>query len=422
MLDAFAFFRMGSDTLKIIHTSDWHLGKMLDGYSRLEEQEQFIDEFSNIVHNQNPDVVIIAGDIFDTANPPARAETLFYDALKKISGNGNRAVIVIAGNHDSPERIEAVQPLAYENGIIIFGMPKSVVNTGKCGNFEIIDAGEGYVEIKIKDEKAVIITLPYPSERRLDEILLEELDEQKMQKSYSDRVSEIFEKLSEKYRDDTINIAVSHLFVLNGQPSESERPIQLGGSYAVELGAFPKNAQYIALGHLHKTQKFDLEGTPIIYSGSPIQYSKSERNNSNCVYLIDVKVSEKASVDKIYLKNYKPIEVWECNNINEAIEKCRVVSGRNVWAYLQIKTDRVLLQEEIKEIRKLKPDVIEIKPIIKNLNEENIEYDSIADKRIDEIFNEFYKCETGTEASGELLDLFLKIANEEEISDETKEA
>lgn len=101
-------------------------------------------------------------------------------------------VLVIAGNHDNPERLSAASPLAYDQGVILLGIPKSIVPTGDFGKFKILDSGEGFFEIEIKGEKAVIIALPYPSEKRLNEIFTAELDEEKRQKSYSERVGEIF--------------------------------------------------------------------------------------------------------------------------------------------------------------------------------------------------------------------------------------
>ncbi|MFD3156293.1 exonuclease SbcCD subunit D [Haloimpatiens sp. FM7330] len=398
--------------MRIIHTSDWHLGKMLEGNSRLSEQEKFIDEFIDIVNKENVDMVIIAGDIYDNSNPPARAEKLFYRALKEICCNGKRAVLVIAGNHDNPERLIAASPLAYEQGIIMLGTPRSTAVKGKCGQFEIVESDEGYFEINMNGEKAVIITLPYPSEKRLNEIISDKLNEEERQKDYSDRIGDVFSELSQKYRDDTINLAVSHLFVLGGESSDSERPIQLGGSLTVAASKIPQKAQYVALGHLHKPQKVKGTKGRVRYCGAPIQYSKSERHNTNCAYIVDLKVGQEADIKEVYFKNYKPIEVWKCESIEEAIDKCKENSEREIWVYLEIKTDRVLLQEEIKEMKKYKKDIIEIKPIIKGQDEEETDFENLTEKSMDEVFKEFYKHEKGIMPSEEVLDLFLSIVDE----------
>ena len=241
--------------MRILHTADWHLGKNLEGHSRLDEQEEFLEDIIKIVNDQKVDLVIIAGDIYDTSNPPARAEKLFYKTLKRMSENGERMILVISGNHDNPERLVAAGPLAREHGIIMVGLPKTVVETGEYGQNMVVDSGEGFVEIKINDESAVILTLPYPSEKRLNEVIYKDMDdEDKNLKSYSDRIKEFFDMGKLKYREDTINLVVSHLYAMDSETSDSERNISLGGSYIVNGSVFPSEAQYIALGHIHKPQ------------------------------------------------------------------------------------------------------------------------------------------------------------------------
>lgn len=406
--------------MRILHTSDWHLGKNLEGFSRLEEQEKFLEDFVEIVKAEAVDLVIIAGDIYDTGNPPARAEKLFYNVLKNISEGGKRGILVIAGNHDNPERLMAASPLAYEHGVIILGTLKTVAEVGNYGEFKVINSGEGFLELEIRKEKAVIITMPYPSEKRLNEIFTEEYDEVLRQKSYSERIGELFNKLAENYRSDTINLAVSHLFVVGGEISDSERSIELGGSFAVESTMLPEAAQYIALGHLHRPQKLKSGGRKIFYAGSPLQYSKSEMNYSKCVYLVDLKPGTEAEVKEIYFKNYKPIEVWKCGSIEDAIERCRENQESDIWVYLEIKTDRHINQAEIKEMKDLRRDIIEIKPIIEGMNSEEFEFDTISERTMGEVFKEFYKLKRNLEPTEELMNLFLKIVQEDE--NETTEA
>lgn len=399
--------------MKILHTGDWHLGKSLEGASRIEEQEKFIEDFIHIVDKNNIDMVIIAGDIYDNSNPPARAEALFYSALRKISDNGNRIVLVIAGNHDNPDRLAAASPIAYEQGVILLGKPKSSAQIGPCGKHRIIDAGEGYVEIQINGEKAVIITIPYPSEKRLNEVLSEGIEEEERQKGYSDRIGELFSTLSEKYREDTINIAASHLFILGGEESDSERQIQLGGSLAVSAMSLPEKAQYVALGHLHRPQMIKAK-TKCMYAGSPLQYSKSEIGYTKSCYIVTVKEGEEAQVETIAFKNYKPIEVWKCSSVEEAIQKCEDNGNREVWVYLEIKTDKFITQEDIKTMKSLKDDILEIRPIIIGEEDENEEFYSVKEKSMEELFRDFYTKQRMIEPNKEIMDLFLNILEQEE--------
>ena len=133
--------------MRILHTADWHLGKNLEGQSRMDEQEQFLNDFVKIVNDNNIDLIMIAGDVYDNSNPPARAEKMFYDTLKRLSGNGERLTLVISGNHDNPDRLVAAGPLAREHGIIMVGTPKTVVSCGEYGNHKVIESGEGFIEV-----------------------------------------------------------------------------------------------------------------------------------------------------------------------------------------------------------------------------------------------------------------------------------
>ena len=403
--------------MKFIHTSDWHLGKSLEGHSRLEEQEQFCDDFVKLVNDNDIDMIIIAGDIYDTSNPPAQAEKLFYKTVSRLANNGERCVLIISGNHDNPERLAAITPLAHEQGIIVLGYPLSSTEKAKYEGFEILEAKEGCLKVEIKGEKATIITLPYPSEKRLNEAIGNPSNDEEAQKTYSERVGELFRELEENFEEDTINIAVSHIFVVGGEGTDSERPIQLGGSLLVEKKDLPTKAQYIALGHLHKPQKAS-HRLNAYYSGSPLQYSKDERSYAKGANIVDLKAGESPIIQSIYFKNYKSIEVFKCNGIEEAIKICEDNRDRNIWSYFEIKTEHVISQSEIKKMKELLDDIIEIRPIITSeYNEEEID---INEKSMGELFKEFYQFSTGLDPRGELMDLFLDIISEEgDLEDET---
>lgn len=402
--------------MRILHTSDWHLGKYLEGQSRLEEQEKFMNDFIDIVERRDIELIIIAGDIYDTSNPPAKAEKLFYESVKALSNDGERIVLIIAGNHDNPERLGSSKPLATEQGIILLGKPKDSAEIGKIGNHEIIDSGEGFLELEINNEKVIIITLPYPSEQRLEEVLSRSGDEKEIAEDYSTRIGEIFSEHSKKYRDDTINLATSHLFIDGSKSTDSERSIQLGGAYTVKSDQLPQNAQYIALGHLHRAQRAGgTENT--YYSGSPIQYSRSEANHEKYVYIVDVKAGETAEIEKVKLKIHKPIEVWKCNGVEEAIKKCEEEKDREVWVYLEIITERLITVSEIKQLKEIKSDILTITPIIGEVEKEEKEED-FREKNIVELFKEFYMSERKVEASKELLDIFEEIISESGEEDE----
>lgn len=405
--------------MRILHTADWHLGKNLEGFSRMDEQEEFLNDFVYIVEDNNIDMIIIAGDVYDSSNPPARAEKMFYDTLKKLSRDGERLTLVISGNHDSPERLVAAGPLARDHGIIMVGTPKTVVPCGEYGKHKVLDSGEGFIELEINGEKSVILTVPYPSERRLNEIIYEGMDdEEEKAKSYSDRIFSLFNSLKKHYRKDTINLAVSHLFAMGSEESGSERSIQLGGTYIVDGSCFPKEAQYVALGHVHKPQIVPGTDKKARYCGSPIHYNKKEINFEKKCFIVDVKAGEECKVNEVKLKVYKPIEIWKCTSIEQAIDKCKENSGRSCWVYLEIETDRYIREDEIKEMKSYKDDILEIMPKINGSDDES-EAENLSEKPFEEVFKEFYKKERDVEPEKEVLDLLLSIVNEEGDDNET---
>ena len=400
--------------MRIIHTSDWHLGKSLENISRMEEQIKFCEDFIALVEEKNADAVIIAGDIYDTYNPSAAAEALFYDTIEKLSCNGKRYVYVIAGNHDNPERLETVNPLVQNKGITILGYPKSIAATGKYSGFEIVEGKEGFTKVKINDEVINIIGMPYPSEKRLNEVIEGYRNEEDMQKSYSQKIGDLFRELEKNYRDDEINIAVSHIFVVGSNISDSERRIELGGSLLVEKDDLPSKSQYTALGHIHRPQRMSKKFNAY-YSGSPIQYSKNERTSSKSVYIVDLEPGKEAVVQEEFVKNYKPIELFKCNGIQEALEVAEKNADKDIFSYFEITTEKSLEAEDIRTLKKTMKNVLEIRPIISGADEfEKKEVVDINRGNIEDFFKDFYKENKGTEPSEDVLNIFRELVSEDE--------
>ncbi len=368
----------------------------------------FLDELCDICEEKKIDILIVAGDVYDNSNPSAEAEKLFYSYLKKLSQNGKRAIVIISGNHDSHTRLTSSSPLAEEFCIIMEGTPKTIINSGNYGDFKINRTFFGGFEIEKNGERAVFVTMPYPSEKSVNEIISESIEEVDFRKSYSDKIKEIFKYREKEFFDDTINIVVGHFFISGGSSSDSERTIQLGGSYAVDGNIFPEKTQYVAMGHLHRPQRIKTNVEHSYYAGSPIQYSKSEIGYSKSVFFAELHPAENPVVEKIYLKNYKPIEIWKSESIEDALTLCEKKKDENCFVFFEIKSDRVFLQSEIKEIRSLKKDIVEIHTILYEKDKEKYYYQSY-DKSISEQFKEFYKDVKGVFPKDELTDLFLDI-------------
>jgi len=403
--------------MRILHTSDWHLGRTLEGRERIDEQEAFIKEICDIAEKEKVDLVLIAGDVFDAPNPPAKAEQLFYQGLYELAAGGRRGVIAIAGNHDSPERLKASDPLAEQLGITLLGLPKdeALVNLTSTNRVKRIKAAPGFLELAVPgcEHSAVISALPYPSEQRLKEILIDKLDENLMQKSYSERVGQFFQEKTKFYRNDSINLCMSHLFVGGSKESDSERPIQLGGSPTVDREMLPlAEAQYIALGHLHRPQRVG-SFEHARYSGSPLSYSFSEAGQAKVVYLVDCLPGQPAQVREVPLTSGRPLVKWEAEHgFAQVVKWCEENRDSKAWIDLIIHVTEPLQASEIKYLKEVRPEIINIRPILPEMTG-SFNRENRISLPVDKLFREFYEKNYHVEPDEELTKLFLQLLEDE---------
>ena len=398
--------------MRVLHTADWHLGRTLEGRSRLAEQEAFLDQLVEIVKEERIDLVLVAGDVYDSVNPPAAAESLYYDALARLSGQGERAVAVIAGNHDHPDRVAAATPLATRHGVTLVGLPLAQAVS---------------VAIPRTGERAVIAALPYPSEARLNELLHAALDEEELRSAYSDRVGNLLRRMSEAFRPDTVNLAMSHLYALGGSESESERPIQVGGAYTVHPSALRVGQQYAALGHLHRPQRVDGDET-IRYSGSPLAYSFSEAGQAKSVVVFDAAPGTAVVPKELFLTCGRPLVRWRsAGGLAEVHRWLDEGRDANAWIELELELDEALTMEQIAALRASRDGLVHIRPIYPGRGEEDgRELRGRGSVPPDELFRRFYrKMNNGAEADDALVRLFLELLGDGEdgvAADTGKEA
>lgn len=400
--------------MKILHTADWHIGKLLEGKSRLEEQRIVLEQFISIADTTNADVICIAGDVFDNGHPSAGAEMLLYHTLKELSKQGQRLVVLIAGNHDQPSRLEAIVPLAREHGIIIYGTPRTKIPSGKYGNFEIESLEEGVFSFSCKGEKAVFACIPYVSEKTLNEVLYREEDgDEKRAADYAEKIGELFQKKASWYQEDTINVLVSHVFTLGCKKDGSEQGMMLGNSYLLSPEVFPEKAQYVALGHVHRPQKVIGSHGRIRYSGSPLPYRLQETVIAKQCSLVTLHPQEEAVVKEFYFDNPKPIEKWVCESYEEALKKCEENQNRPCYVYLQIYTDTYIREEQLKELKGYKEDILEVIPVFPE-TEQKKTGTVFTEKSFLELFLDYYQEKKGILPEEEILETLQEILKEED--------
>jgi DNA repair protein SbcD/Mre11 len=273
-------------TVRVLHTADWHVGKSLKGVSRLDEQEQVLREIVRIAREQEVDAVLVAGDLYDSAAPSPAAQRLVVRTLVALAGLGAH-VVVIAGNHDNAATLDAYGPFAKAAGITMVG----AVRTAQTG---------GVVELTTRGgEKATVAVLPFLSQRyavRAAELVTQTPAQSTGQ--YDQQVRGIVGALAGGFRTDTVNLVMAHLTVVGGVLGGGERQAQSIFEYWVPAAAFPADAHYVALGHLHRRQALPAPA-PVHYSGSPLAVDFGEQDNTSVVLLVEATPSTPARVTEI---------------------------------------------------------------------------------------------------------------------------
>lgn len=278
--------------MKLLHTSDWHVGRAIRGASRADEHRAVLAEIARIAAGGDVDLVIVAGDLFDSSAPTPEAETIVYRALLDLVETGAQ-VALIAGNHDNPRRLEAVAPLLRLGHVHVVAQPTRP------------DAG-GVIDLSARDGTDVrLAMLPFVSKRgivRAKDLIANQAFENAQ--GYSERLRLLIERLCEPFSSDTVNLFATHAFVLGGEAGGGERPAHLVEEYAITAQSFPVTIGYGALGHLHRPQRVR---HPLHYSGSPLQLDFGEAEQVKQVNVVALQPGLPADVKPVRLTSGRPL-------------------------------------------------------------------------------------------------------------------
>lgn len=402
--------------MKILHTADWHLGKYLDRFSRIEEQREVMDEIISITNEQEVDLVLVAGDLFDSFNPGTEAIELFYKTLKRLSNNGKRPVIAISGNHDSPNLIDAPDPLARECGIILIGHPNTTVIPFNNEHFSIRNSIEGMFEIWLEEYEypVRIMHTPYANETRLRQYFGENKKD-----ALNTLLSDNWEKIATTHFDDTgVNLLVAHLYINSRgaellEEPEGERPIKVGNADLVYSDAIPSQVQYTALGHLHSFKNVGTASHPAIYSSSPLSYSFSEAGQTKYVVIINAHPGSRVEYEKISLKKGKPLIRKTFNSVDLAVSWLQ--AHPEYLVELTIESETFLKTAERKALYESHGGIVYLIPKLKNTKEQSAHNGEIdLNREMTELFKDYFKSKfNGQEPNEELMDLFNEIRSEQ---------
>ena len=361
--------------MKLVHLSDLHLGKRVNEFSMIEDQEYILTRIINAIDDEKPQVVVIAGDIYDKAVPSAEAVELFDDFLVRLSKRELK-VLVISGNHDSPERIAFGSRLMNHSGVYMSPVYD--------GNIEAISLDDEYGSV---DFFLLPFIKPAHVKRFYPEVEIE---------SYTDAIKKAVEEMH--VDPDKRNVIITHQFVTGASLCESEER-SVGGSDSIEGSVFDE-FDYVALGHLHGPQKMGRE--TVRYCGTPLKYSFSEANHKKSISIIEI--FEKGNIkirETPLLPRRNLVEIR--GKYNDLVEKS-FYSDLNRDDYYHI----TLLDEEdildaIAKLRVIYPNIMKLDYDNKRTREQ---FEILGSKNVDnksplELFGELYEKQNNQALEGE---------------------
>lgn len=361
--------------MRLIHTSDWHLGRKLKGVDRTPEIALALEEILKYAKNFDVDAVLVAGDIFDVPNPSTEAEKVAYEFFYQLNQLSIPSV-AIAGNHDSATRIDSLAQLLSLAGVRALGRPR------------IADEG-GVITMDTASGKLCVGAMPFASERRM--LAAEDvwnLDASEQRADYKTTVTYVLQNLATGFRTDAANVMMAHMTIDGAKFTGSEAAFHSGNMYSLSGQAIPSECQYVALGHIHRPQQI-ANAAPTYYSGSLIQVDFGEVGEEKGFNVIDVEVGRPAKVQFQPLTCQKPLKRVECHidQLDEQLETHRDYVGYLKFA-IAVDAPQIGLADRV---RKVCPQAVMVEPKLIQRESAKIPETEISD-RFDPIaeFQKFY--------------------------------
>jgi DNA repair protein SbcD/Mre11 len=319
--------------MRILHTSDWHVGKVLKGQSRMDEHVAVLKQVVDIAQAERPDLVVVAGDLFDTAAPTPDAKRVVTRALSALRRTGAE-VVAIAGNHDNGAELDALRGWAEAAGITLRG---TVRDRAQDHLIEGETAG---------GEHWRLVALPFLSQRyavRATEMFA--LSAAEATQTYADHVARLLAALTESFDGGAVNLITAHLTVVGGVLGGGERDAHTIQSYAVPATVFPTSAHYVALGHLHRRQSI-AGPCPVHYSGAPLAIDFGEEENTPSVTLVEVTATTAAKTRDLPITGATPLRT-----VRGTLDQLSTMDTGGAWLRVYVaEPPRAGLREAVQEV------------------------------------------------------------------------
>lgn len=339
------------ECVRILHTSDWHLGRLFHRASLLDEQALAMSRIVEVVRSEGVELVVVAGDLYDRSVPPADAVELFDQTLAELHRAG-ATVVAISGNHDSAIRVGFGDQLLGQVGVTLRG---DVARTGQA--VEVPSADGSPVRVyPIPYLDPLSIALKVRAEQGTDAELTEGPAE-RVRFTHHDAMSWAMSRVRSDLagHQGARSVVVAHTFLTGGEPSASERELSLGHVEQVAMSVF-EGIDYVALGHLHRRQSFD--GGRVAYSGTPLRYSFSEQSNVPSVRVVDLAADGSVSVQVIDLDVGRPMRTLT-GELDVLLADPSLADAEPAWVRAVL-TDRQLPLQAMRRLQARFPHAVEL--------------------------------------------------------------
>jgi DNA repair protein SbcD/Mre11 len=360
--------------MRFIHTADWHLGRLFHGIHLTEDQSHVLGQFVDVVKDARADAVIIAGDLFDRAVPPPEAVELFDEVLCRLALDLKVAVVVIAGNHDSPQRVAYGARLFSTRGAHVFASP------GR-------DAG--LVELNDAHGPVRIYALPYAEppvirERFADEAVVD----------HDSAMRCCISAIRAGHPAGCRAVLVAHGFVAGGAECESERPLCVGGTGVIDAACLD-TFNYVAMGHLHGPQSL---GAAVHYSGSLLKYSFSEAGQDKSISVVEMDAAGACRIERVRLRPRHDVRCVK-GILANILKGPNDGTGREDYIHVTLEDSGALLDPQGK-LREVYPNVLALDRPFLSARAEGARIDTSRMSEV-ELFGRFFEQVTGEKISGE---------------------
>lgn len=386
--------------MKLLHTSDWHLGRYFHQQSLLQDQAHVLEQIIQIATAEAVNAVIIAGDIYDRSLPPADAVRLLDETLHRLISDHDIPVIMISGNHDGPDRLGFAARQLRESGLTIVSS---------------FDAMREPVVLADEHGKVAVWCMPYNDPAHVADFFKETIKD--YQTAHERLVQDIEEQTQALGLQDARHVLVSHCYLDGASESDSERPLSIGGADRVNAAAF-RNFDYVALGHLHQPQYKGEEW--IRYSGSILKYSFSEHQQKKSVTLVDMDKQGFAGVRLIPLKAQRDVRILT-GTFNELLVAGAKDSAAEDYILAEM-TDTEVVLDAFSRLRQVYPNLMDLTKT-RFQSAERAEVMS-AQKHLErtevDMLTDFYKQVTGTDLSAAQLEIAADViaSVQQQVEDE----